>query len=165
MTLVLAGGARGALAAQDPCAAFSWNIAHERALFATAPQSLAAGHDAASTPQLALDPLYELRLAPQGQVAMLLPPAGKKIIDDAHAGLARLQLQQAGSYRISVDQPAWIDVVADGSMIASADFQGRPECRAPHKIVQYRLPAGRQLTLQFSAAASAQLRLTITPEH
>jgi len=50
-------------------------------------------------------------------------------------------------------------------MIASADFQGRPGCLAPHKIVQYQLPAGRQLTLQFSAAASAQLRLTITPEH
>jgi hypothetical protein len=40
--------------------------------------------------------------------------------------LARLSLQQAGSYRVSVDQAVWIDIVADGKMIDSADFQGQP---------------------------------------
>jgi hypothetical protein len=75
---------------------------------------------------------------------------------------ASAMAQQPGTYRISVDQPAWIDLVAEGRMIGSADFQARPGCLAPHKIVQYLLPAGPELALQFSAAASPHLRLTIT---
>jgi hypothetical protein len=52
--------------------------------------------------------------------------------------------------------------VADGKMIESADFQGRPGCLAPHKIVQYSLAAGRDLLLQLSGAVSPGARLTIT---
>jgi hypothetical protein len=106
--------------------------------------------------------LYHLQLGPQGQVTMLLAPGKNSVIDGGYAGLARLQLQQSGAYRISLDQSAWIDVVADGHMIDSAAFQGRPGCLAPHKIVQYLLPAGRELLLQFSAAAGPYLRVAIT---
>jgi hypothetical protein len=56
----------------------------------------------------------------------------------------------------------WIDIVADGKMIDSADFQGRAGCQAPHKIIQYSLAAGRELLLQLSGAPSATVRLTIT---
>jgi len=151
-----------ALAQQDPCAAFSWNVAHERALFASAPQALSAGRDAASSPPLEPDRLYELQLGPQSQVAWVLPPGKKSIPEEAFAGTARLRLQQPGTYRISVDQSLWIDIVADGHMIESADFQGRAGCVAPHKIVQYTLPAGRELVLQLSAAGGPRARLTIT---
>jgi hypothetical protein len=168
LLLALAVAARSAIADQDPCAGFSWNVARERALFATAPQSLAAGRELKSTALLAPDRLYELQLGGQDQVTMQLAP-GKKSVGDAgydglarYAGLARVQLQQPGVYRISMDQPAWIDVVADGKMIDSSGFQGRPGCVAPHKIVQFALPAGPELVLQFSAAAAARLRVTIT---
>jgi hypothetical protein len=77
--------------------------------------------------------------------------------------LYQLQLQQAGVYRVSLDQGAWIDIVADGRMIGSGDFQGRPGCTAPHKIVQFLLPAGQELLLQFSAAVAPVLRVAITP--
>ncbi len=161
--LTLSLAAHGALAQQqDPCAAFSWNIAHERALFATAPQALNAGRDAASTPPLEPDRLYDLQLAPQGQVAWVLPPGKKSIPEQGFAGMARLRLPQPGTYRISVDQSLWIDIVADGQMIESVDFQGRAGCIAPHKIVQYTLPAGRELVLQLSAAGGPRARLTIT---
>jgi len=93
---------------------------------------------------------------------MLLAPGKKSVSDAAYAGLARLQLQQPGRYRISMDQPVWIDVVADGKLIDSSGFQGRPGCVAPHKIVQFALPAGPELVLQFSAAAAPRLRVTIT---
>jgi hypothetical protein len=172
LLLALAVAAQSAIADQDdPCAGFSWNVSRERALFAAAPQSIAAGRELKSTPLLAPDRLYELQLGEQGQVRMLLAP-GRKSVGDAgydgrarYAGLARLQLPRAGSYRISIDQPAWVDVLADGKTLDSSGFQGRPGCVAPHKIVQFALPAGPQLVLQFSAATVPGLRVTITRAH
>lgn len=161
LVLALALAAASALA-QDPCAKFSWDIAHEHALFATPAESLAAGHDVKSAPLLASDRLYELQLGAQSQISMALPSGKNTITKGAFAGLARLRLTQPGTYRVSMDQPAWIDVVAGGKMIDSADAQGRAGCLAPHKIVQYSLPAARELVLQLSAAASAHVRLTIT---
>jgi hypothetical protein len=160
LTIGLAAGS--ALAQEDPCAKFSWNIERERALFATAPEAVAAGRDAATTPLLAPERLYQLQLAPQDRVALALPPGKQTKADGAYAGMARLRLQQPGTYRVSVDQSLWIDVVADGKMLDSADFQGRSGCMTPHKIVQYSLPAGRDLVLQLSGAASPGARLTIT---
>jgi hypothetical protein len=162
LALSLAAGI--ASAQDDPCAKFSWNVDKERALFATAPLALAAGHNAASAPQLEPGRLYQLQLTADAQVTLALP-SGKKsntAPDSSYAGLARLSLQQPGNYRVSADQPVWIDIVADGKMIDSADFQGRAGCQAPHKIVQYSLPAGRELLLQLSGAPSATVRLTIT---
>jgi hypothetical protein len=46
---------------EDPCAGFSWNVAHERALFASAPQSVTASRDAPSASLLAPGRLYRLR--------------------------------------------------------------------------------------------------------
>jgi hypothetical protein len=151
-----------ALAQQDPCAKFSCNLSHQRALCAESPPSLAAGREATSAPLLASDRPYELQLGPQAQVAMLLPPGKKTLIDGAYAALARLQVRQCEVYAICVEQPFWIAVVADGKMIDTAHFQGRARCAAPHKIVHYSLPADRELVLQFSAAAEPHLRLTIT---
>jgi hypothetical protein len=154
---------RTAHADDDPCAGFSGNVTPERALFAVAAQPAAAARDVASAPLLLPGRLYQLQLTPQGQVSMRLAPGRKTQVDGAFAGLARLQLLQAGSYRVSMDQGAWIDVVADGQMINSSNFQGRPGCTAPHKIVQFLLPAGHELLLQFSAATAPVLRVAITP--
>jgi hypothetical protein len=160
--LALSLAATVATAQDDPCAKFSWNVDHERALFGAAPLAIAAGHDAASAPRLEPDRLYQLQLTAGAQVTLALPPGKKPANDSSYAGLARLSLQQPGSYRVSVDQSAWIDVVADGKMIDSGDFQGRAGCLTPHKIVQYSLPAGRELLLQLSGAPGALVRLTIT---
>jgi hypothetical protein len=160
--LALSLAATIASAQDDPCGRFSWNVDKERALFATAPQAIAAGHDAASAPRLEPNRLYQLQLGAADQVTLALPPGKKPASEGSYAGLAHLSLQQPGSYRVSVDQSLWIDIVADGKMIDSADFQGRAGCLAPHKIVQYSLPAGRELLLQLSGAPNAGVRLTIT---
>jgi hypothetical protein len=162
LTLSLAAGI--ASAQEDPCAKFSWNVDKERALFATAPQALAAGHDVASAPQLQSEKLYQLQLTADAQVTLALPPSRKpkNAADSSYGGLAHLSLKLPGNYRVSADQPVWIDIVDDGKMIDSADFQGRAGCLAPHKIIQYSLPAGRELLLQLSGGPSATVRLTIT---
>jgi hypothetical protein len=159
----LGAAARAALAADDPCSGFRWDVGHEHALFATAPELVTAGKDAASAPALALDRLYELVLTPQRQVIFAVSPGKKMPVDGGSAGLARLKLTAAGDYRVSLNQGFWVDIVADHQLIAPSDFQGRRECDAPHKIVVYSLPGGRDLILQFSGSAGSGVRLTITP--
>jgi hypothetical protein len=105
-----------------------------------------------------------LQLQPQSRVTFLTAPGRKIPADGAYAGLASLQIAAPGAYRISVNLPFWIDVVADGGLMAAKGFQGAAGCAAPHKIVAFDFPVARQVTLQFSGAASSSVRVSITLE-
>jgi hypothetical protein len=148
--------------AADPCDGFTWNVAHERAVFATTPAAVTAGTTAAgAAPSLDLDKLYDIALTPQDKVGFVLPPAKKALADGAFAGIVKLHIPSAGKYRVSMSEGFWIDVIADGKFAPTDDFTGAHECRAPRKIVQYPLPAG-DLVLQFSNTNSATVRVTVT---
>lgn len=151
-----------ALGADDPCGAFSWDVSHERQLFSQDAQTLAAGRTLAAAPQLALDRVYELELSAQPEVAFAAHPGRRWPSEATYAGLATLTVPTAGIYRISLDQAAWIDVVANGAPIASRDFQGRPGCSAPHKVVEFALPASTPLTIQFSGGVVSLMKVTLT---
>jgi len=150
------------LLAAGACSSFTWDVNDERALFASAASPAAAGVDSASAPLLAPGRLYVLQLQPVSRVKFLAAP-GRKASEGAYAGLASLQIAAPGAYRISVNGPFWIDVVADGGLMAAKGFQGAPDCDAPHKIVSFDFPVARQVTLQFSGAASS-VRVSITME-
>jgi hypothetical protein len=147
--------------ADDPCTSFKWNVAHERALFAVAPQSVAASREVASGPQLLPDRLYGLSLFPQDQITPSVPLGRKAQFDGAFGGFARLHVPTAGTYRIALDQSGWIDVVGEHGAIASSDFAGGGACHAPHKLVQFELPAGN-LSLQLSGVANVAVKITLT---
>lgn len=93
----------GPVRADDPCAGFSWNVTHERALFATNAQAFSAGRDAVSAPMLELNRLYTLSLAPREQV-QLAAATGRKNhgAETGFAGLVRLNVYPPGSYRIAI---------------------------------------------------------------
>jgi hypothetical protein len=149
--------------AQDPCAAFTWDVSRERALFASTATTVRAAATSASAPALEADTLYALQLSPQSDVTFALPPGSRKTpTGPVYAGFIRFRAGPAGTYRISADQPVYIDVIAAGSTIPSKDFQGRPGCSAPHKVVEFDLPADTELTLQASGAPSAVARLAVT---
>jgi hypothetical protein len=148
--------------AADPCAGFKWDISKEHALFSGPATTLTAGKDAGSAPAIDTDRLYELKLTPQDQTAFALPPGKKMPTDGAYAGLATFKVKMSGAYRVSVDVPFWIDVVAAGKLVATKDFQGQQTCDAPHKIVEYELTAAQPLVLQVSGSTKAVVRLTVT---
>jgi hypothetical protein len=106
--------------------------------------------------------MYELKLTPQPQVTFALPPGKTMLTDGAYAGLVTFRVTTAGAYRVAVDVPFWIDVVADGRLVATKDFQGAHGCDAPHKIVEYELAAAQPLVLQVSGSTNAVVRLTVT---
>jgi hypothetical protein len=148
--------------AAEPCAGFKWNVQREHALFVGAAESVPAGKDSASAPAIGTDRLYELKLSPQDEVAFLVPPGKKMLTDGAYAGLASFEIKTSGTYRVSVDIPFWIDIVADAKLVTTKDFQGQRGCDAPHKIVEYELVTGGPFALQLSGATTPSVRLTIT---
>jgi hypothetical protein len=100
----------------------------------------------------------------QGTVAFSVTnPAKKAASTPVYAGLATLKVPVAGGYRIAVDLPLWIDVVANGALVPPADFQGQHGCNAPHKIVEFDLAGAQPFVLQFSNAGKDDVLLTVTP--
>jgi hypothetical protein len=148
--------------AADPCDGFAWNVSHERALFAMQPVRVTAAPSAGPSTALEVDRLYEIVLTPQNNVSFVLAPDKKALADGAFAGLVTLNIPTAGKYRVSISDAFWIDVIADHKFVATDDFTGVHECHAPRKIVQYALPAGNDLILQFSNANNPSLRVTVT---
>jgi hypothetical protein len=147
--------------AADACAGFTWSVQHERLLFGGSAQPLAAGADAAGAPAVVPDRLYQLRLQPQDSVHYAVPPERQHPVPGPHGGLVAVTVEQPGRYWIALDQSAWVDVISGNGAIRSGNFQGQAGCNAPHKIVEFTLPAQARLLLQFSGAGE-QLRVTIT---
>lgn len=148
--------------AGDRCAEFTWDVRHERALFGKEPQALTGGQTLSGSPTLAADRLYQLRLRGQSEIMFLRPPAKKPGGGEAYAGLARLRVDMSGVYRIALDQPVWVDVIVNGTVVPAKEFQGRPGCNAPHKIVEFVLPARAPITLQFSGSSAPTVKVTVT---
>jgi hypothetical protein len=162
--LLLAVGAPCA-AAEDPCGEFAWDVRHERALFSQSPTVLTTAGSNNTTPAVAADRLYELRLLPAAQVSFVVAPLGHHSKSaDTYGGLVQLRLPSAGTWRISLSEPDWVDLVNDGVVLQTRDFQGRHGCNAPHKILRYELPADRALTLQLSGARAAVVRLVVSKD-
>ena len=162
VALTLAAAFRLADANDDPCGAFTWDVHHERALFATKPQILTGGQTVAAAPTLTVDRLTQVELKGQSEVRFPEPPGKKRGAGQAYAGLARLTVDTEGVYRISLDQPLWVDVIANGAVIPAKYFQGRPGCNAPHKVVEFVLPARLPITLQLSGGGVTTVRITVT---
>lgn len=148
--------------ADDPCAAFSWDVHHEHELFGKQAVDLASGKALADAPALTPDRLYELELRGQPEVTFSAPPSRTWPEEATYAGLARLTVETAGVYRFALDQPAWVDVVAGGAELRSRDAQGRVGCSTPYKIVEFALPAAKPLVLEFSASVTPSIRISVS---
>jgi hypothetical protein len=149
--------------ADEMCVDFKWDVSQERTLFAGSATPVAAATDQKSAPALLLNHLYELKLSKQEQVSFAVTPGRKSPRDGSYGGLVTFKIPVRGSYRVAIDMPFWIDVVADGALVAANDFQGQHGCSSPHKIVQFDLLGARPFFLQLSNAAPDSVRLTITP--
>jgi molybdate transport system substrate-binding protein len=147
----------------DPCTRFTWDVSRERAVMTQTPRAVAgAVRPGADVPQIEPEKLYEVKLANQGTVTFVAKPGKAALTDGGHAGLVRFRVAKAGRYRISITSRHWIDVVDGTQLVSSRDFQGQRGCERPHKIVEYELPAGRDLTLQFSGSTDAHVTVAIT---
>jgi hypothetical protein len=63
---------------------------------------------------------------------------------------------------VSITSGHWIDIVDGAELLKSVDFQGHVGCERPRKIVEYELPADRDLGLQLSGSNGAEVDMAIT---
>ena len=80
------------------------------------------------------------------------------------ASLDSLQVpapKRAGSYKITVSDPAWIDVIQAGKTVKSADFSGALSCEGVRKSVKFDLAAA-QFAIELSSIKADEIKLAIS---
>ena len=148
----------------EGCSHFTWDVSHELVVMKQTPKPItAATKPGSGTPLLQVDTLYELKLAPQGSITYSAKPAKPTLDDSAQGGMVRFHVEKPGLYRVSITSGHWIDVIEGDQLVKSKDFQGSRGCARPHKIVEFDLPAHKDLVLQLSGSTDASVTLAITP--
>lgn len=160
-SLLAAGASRGA---DDPCAAFKWDLAAERAVYASAPTPASSGLTSAEAPDVRAGVLYELTLHPQETVKLQAAVSKRMLDDGAFAGLVRIRVPHTGRYRISIDGGFWIDVASGPTTLPSRDFSGAQNCRTPRKVVLYELAKDADVVIQLTGASASTARLVVVAD-
>ena len=165
LSLCLAGLVTSALADEaDGCKKFAWDVSHEVAVMKQTPAPVTAGiKPGAQAPEVKLDKPYELKLSPQAGVTYSAQPMKPTLDDSSRGGLVRFHTGKAGLYRVALTTGHWVDVVDGDTPIKSKDFSGSRECPRPHKIVEFELPANKDLVLQFSGSTDPTVIASVTP--
>lgn len=147
----------------DPCTQFKWDVSRELAVMRQSPQAItAAVKPDGAVPQIKLGALYTVKLADQTVVRFVTNPAKLRMADGVTAGLVRVRVAKAARYRVSITSGHWVDIIDADQTLKSLDFQGHVGCERPRKIVEYELPADRELTLQLSGAKDAEVTMAVT---
>lgn len=147
--------------AADPCARYKWDVTRERALFAAPASPVTAAKDGRSPPRIATNRAYRVTLAPAAQVVFPTAPGRASSPEGNYSGVLAFNAPVTGNYRVAVDLPMWIDVVADSRLVPASDYEGQHGCDAPRKIVQFALEAKKPLILQLSGVSEAAVRIAV----
>ncbi|KTT71414.1 hypothetical protein [Sphingomonas endophytica] len=120
---------------------------------------LDAGSSTRNAPVLVIGRAAELRLTAGERLTPAVAPAH---VPEAGTGggLALFQVARAGTYRIALGQPAWIEVVRAGKALPAAAHGHGPACTGIRKMVDYRLSPGRYV-LQLTGTNAATVPVMI----
>lgn len=108
---------------------------------------------------LAIGQAARLHLRPTPEVRYKLQPE-KPGGSVSHGGLIGVEVVQAGTYRIALGSPAWIDLVGDAGAVESIAHGHGPACTGIRKMVDFALRPGRYV-VQISANGEPQTSLLI----
>lgn len=146
----------------DGCSGFRFDLDRELVLFAGTANKLAARETASAAPEVAIARLYSLQLLPQSQVSFAIAPDKPTVADGSYAGVVRVRSAQSGTLRVTLDEAAWIDVVAGDAPISSSDHTGSAACRLLRKSVEFPVTAGKVLLVQISGSTVPEVRFAAT---
>jgi len=139
----------------EGCADFSWDVSRELDILRRPAKSV-------ERDTVVVGEHYSVRLAPQAGVQFVVAPEREARSTEPRAAVLRFRATRPGRHRVAITSRHWIDMVVDGAIVKSVDHQGRADCKLLHKVVEFDLPAGRELTLQLSGQDDAVIGLAIT---
>ena len=157
LSVMLAGAAFG----QEPvgCDKFKWPIDKERALLAAA-APVAPGGEVGQP----LSGAVKLPLAPLAEVTLPTSPSRQPKSSDSYAGFVRYAaLPRAGTYRLTLSEPAWIDVMQDGQVAKSVDHTGALACEGIRKSVKFNLTVS-PFVVEISGTEAQQIAIAVTAD-
>ena len=141
------------------CDKFKWPLAHERSAL-SAPQIARLESGAA----LAFDAAASVHLAPLAQAKLAMPPERAPKASPSYAGAIKLDAPgAAGTFKVSLSDAGWIDVVQDGRFVRPVAFTGALDCQGLRRSVKFPLEA-KPLTIQLSDVKSPDISLIVSPE-
>lgn len=151
----------GSALAQEPigCDKFKWTVERERALLAVA-VPVAPGSEIAQP----LAHAVKLPLSPLAEAKLPMAPSRTPKAADSLAGFVRYMAPpQAATYRVTLSEPAWIDVVQDGQEIKSIAFTGALGCEGIRKSVKFNLTT-LPFVIEISGTAAREIAIAVTPD-
>ena len=148
LALAIAAFASGTASAAEPGACTRVDdrtLAAEFRAWSAGRAELTAGSTADAAPRIEPGRAATVALHPSARVRLDPAPARIRPVAAAHAGVLRLLVPQAGTYRVALSTAAWIDVVEAGRALASVAHDGAPRCSSVRKIVDFELRPGPYL--------------------
>ncbi len=72
-------------------------------------------------------------------------------------------MPKAGTYRVTLAAPAWIDVIQNGHALQSTAFSGASGCAGVAKSVKFDLAAA-PFTVELSGTTAHAITFVVTPD-
>ena len=154
-------GLAGSAHAAEPsgCDKFKWPMTHEQAALSAAPSAHLQPGGA-----LPLDAAADIQLAPFAEAKLDMPPERAPKASPSYAAEVKLDAPAAaGTFKISISQEGWIDVIQDGHFVKPVAFSGATDCAGLRKSVKFPL-AAKPATIQFSNVKGSDISVIVSPE-
>jgi molybdate transport system substrate-binding protein len=144
------------------CSGFAFDLSKELALMSGSKQPITAA--TGGDRRVAIEPgrAYQVTLADQARVRLPAPPEKVTVAEGSHAGILHLMPIESRTIRVTLDEPAWIDVVSAGKVIESTRHTGRHDCPSLRKSVEFDVVPGAPLVLQLSGSTETTVTVLVT---
>jgi len=144
------------------CSGFAFDLSRELTVLGGTATTIVAGKSADSAAVIEPGKAYRVTLNDQGAVRFTSAPGKSAPADGSHGGLLRLAPISGQTVRVTLDQPAWIDLLSGNRVLEASRHTGSHDCQLIRKSVQFTVEPGAPLTLQLSGSPAKALRVTIT---
>mgnify|MGYP004519913833 CR=1 FL=1 len=124
-------------------------------------QGVTAGASVAAPATLALGRSARATLLPTDRVTFPAPP-GRAAEPATMAGVFAVDADSAGSYRVALSAPVWVDLVAGDKPLASVAHGHGPDCSGIRKTVDFRIPAAGRYLVQVANSAAPNVTVMIS---